>query len=148
MLRNEKGLTLIELLAVVVILGIIAAIAVPSIGKIIENSKKDAHLANAQQMVSSGKLALASNPELVGDDNQVTLGELQTNGFLEDNIKHPHGEVYDTTNSYVVVSTNNVTEVILLTTENSTNGVYNVDEGNKTPVPVNSLNRESVKPTN
>lgn len=40
MLRNEKGLTLIELLAVVVILGIIAAIAVPSIGKIIDNSKK------------------------------------------------------------------------------------------------------------
>ncbi len=31
-LKNEKGLTLVELLAVIVILGIIAAIAVPSIG--------------------------------------------------------------------------------------------------------------------
>ena len=34
LLKNEKGLTLIELLAVIVILGIIAAIAVPSIGGI------------------------------------------------------------------------------------------------------------------
>ena len=34
-LNNEKGLTLVELLAVIVILGIIAAIAVPSIGGII-----------------------------------------------------------------------------------------------------------------
>ncbi len=38
-LNNEKGLTLVELLAVIVILGIIAAIAVPSIGGIIENSE-------------------------------------------------------------------------------------------------------------
>ena len=38
-LNNEKGLTLVELLAVIVILGIIAAIAIPSIGNIIENSE-------------------------------------------------------------------------------------------------------------
>ena len=38
-LKNEKGLTLIELLAVIVILAIVAAIAVPAIGNIIENSR-------------------------------------------------------------------------------------------------------------
>ncbi len=38
-LKNEKGLTLVELLAVIVILGIIAAIAIPSIGNIITEFK-------------------------------------------------------------------------------------------------------------
>ncbi|MFL9650531.1 prepilin-type N-terminal cleavage/methylation domain-containing protein [Exiguobacterium chiriqhucha] len=60
-LKDERGLTLVELLVVVVILGIIAAIAVVAIGGIIENSKKDAMVADAKQMVSSAKIYTASN---------------------------------------------------------------------------------------
>jgi type IV pilus assembly protein PilA len=37
--KNQKGLTLVELLAVIVILGVIAAIAVPTIGGVISKSK-------------------------------------------------------------------------------------------------------------
>ncbi|TCI31607.1 prepilin-type N-terminal cleavage/methylation domain-containing protein [Exiguobacterium sp. SL-10] len=62
-LKDERGLTLVELLVVVVILGIIAAIAVVAIGGIIENSKKDAMVADAKQMVSAAKLHTASNPQ-------------------------------------------------------------------------------------
>ena len=39
LLKNEKGLTLIELLAVIVILGIIAAIAIPRIGGLFKMQK-------------------------------------------------------------------------------------------------------------
>lgn len=60
-LKDERGLTLVELLVVVVILGIIAAIAVVAIGGIIENSKKDAMVSDAKQMVSAAKLYVASN---------------------------------------------------------------------------------------
>ena len=52
--KIKKVLRLVELLAVIVILGIIAAIAVPSIGSIIDNSKKDAHIANAEMVDFSG----------------------------------------------------------------------------------------------
>ena len=62
-LKDERGLTLVELLVVVVILGIIAAIAVVAIGGIIENSRKDAMVADAKQMVSAAKLYTASNPK-------------------------------------------------------------------------------------
>jgi type IV pilus assembly protein PilA len=60
-LKDQKGLTLVELLAVVVILGIISAIAVPSIGGLIEKSKKDAQVAEALQIINAAKLAHASN---------------------------------------------------------------------------------------
>jgi type IV pilus assembly protein PilA len=42
MLKNKKGFTLVELLAVIVILAIILAIAVPSISGMISNAKKSA----------------------------------------------------------------------------------------------------------
>ncbi|MBO1913251.1 prepilin-type N-terminal cleavage/methylation domain-containing protein, partial [Microvirga sp. 3-52] len=60
-LNNEKGLTLIELLAVIVILAIIAAIAVPAIGNIIAKSNDRAILADASTVLSGAKLAIANN---------------------------------------------------------------------------------------
>jgi type IV pilus assembly protein PilA len=57
-LNNEKGLTLIELLAVIVILAIIAAIAVPAIGNIINNSHDKALLADASNILSGAKIAM------------------------------------------------------------------------------------------
>jgi len=57
LLKNEKGLTLVELLAVIVILAIIAAIAVPAIGNIINKSKDRAILAEASNILSGAKIA-------------------------------------------------------------------------------------------
>lgn len=55
-LKDQRGLTLIELLAVIVILGIIAAIAIPSIGNIIAKSKFDASKADAIQILNAADL--------------------------------------------------------------------------------------------
>jgi len=62
-LNNEKGLTLVELLAVIVILGIIAAIAIPSIGNILQNSREKAVIADAQNVLAAANLYFIENDE-------------------------------------------------------------------------------------
>ena len=63
-IKNEKGLSLVELLAVIVILGIIAAIAVPSIGNIIANSEAKAEIADATQILNAATIYFTDNPSV------------------------------------------------------------------------------------
>ena len=57
--KNEKGLTLIELLAVIVILAIIAAIAIPAIGNIIDNSRVNAAKSDAVNILNAANMYFA-----------------------------------------------------------------------------------------
>jgi type IV pilus assembly protein PilA len=162
-LKDQRGLTLIELLAVVVILGIIAAIAVPSIGGLIDNTKKDAHVANAQVMVNAAKLAITTDANLQGTGTSyLTLNYLENQKFV-DVIKDPDGTATsyakgaDTTNkdpqstlteaddiSYVKITGGKVVSVKLV----STTGKRGVQvKTSKLPVPVDSLVRGSVNET-
>jgi|LGVE01.1.fsa_nt_gb type IV pilus assembly protein PilA len=56
---NNKGVTLIELLIVIVVLGIISAFAIPAVGTIITNTEKDAIVADALAIENAAKLYCA-----------------------------------------------------------------------------------------
>lgn len=87
-LNNEKGLTLVELLAVIVILGVISAIAVPSIGGIIENSKYNAVKADAIMVLNAANLYFIEDQASTGT-RTVLVSTLISEGLLESSGKIP-----------------------------------------------------------
>lgn len=82
LLKNQKGMTLVELLAVLVILGIIAAIAVPMIGNAISESKQKGELNDALNIIAAAKLADA-NGVAAGNDNSYSKTDLVKGGYLD-----------------------------------------------------------------
>ncbi|MEK8128606.1 prepilin-type N-terminal cleavage/methylation domain-containing protein [Paenibacillus filicis] len=80
--KNEKGLTLVELLAVIVILGVIAAIAVPSIGGVIQNSRINADT-QSEELIKDATVRYLIDRNIGSGITTVTIADLQTNGYLK-----------------------------------------------------------------
>lgn len=85
LIRSQKGMTLVELLAVIVILGIIAAVAVPMVSNIIQDSKDKATVNEALNIIYAAKLAYTYNSEVfekTENDITVKLEDLIKYGYI------------------------------------------------------------------
>jgi prepilin-type N-terminal cleavage/methylation domain-containing protein len=67
---DQSGFTLVELVIVIVVLGILAAVAIPKFGTITESSKISA----TKKEMMSLKRAIAGNPEVVAGGKAVDRG--------------------------------------------------------------------------
>jgi type IV pilus assembly protein PilA len=89
---KQKGFTLTELLAVIVILGVTAMIAIPAVTKSLKSYKKnlcDEQVANIKEAARVwGSDHLLELPE-EGETKTITLGDLQDNGYIDKDIKDP-----------------------------------------------------------
>ena len=64
-LLNKKAMTLFELLAVIVILGIIAAIAFPTVNRIINNNREKAFVEEANLFINTAKTFALDDKNLI-----------------------------------------------------------------------------------
>lgn len=78
LLKNRKGVTLVELLAVLVILGIIAAIAIPTIGNLIDNSRQRAAEAEWTNIQEAARLYATSEEPAAA----FSLDDIETAGYI------------------------------------------------------------------
>lgn len=90
---NKKGFTLVEVLAVIVILSIIALIVFPEINKIMKNSKEKAYNTQIQSLEEAAQKFALKNTiyyPAPGARTCLTLSQLKSAGEIEtDDITDP-----------------------------------------------------------
>lgn len=106
-MKNRKGFTLVELLAVIVILGVIMLIAVPNVMSIVDKEKKTTYIQDAYKLQTLVEYATRTNTSIkMPDANEILVVPLSAvnNGDLTTG---PDGYQYSLTNSYVAIMKEN-----------------------------------------
>lgn len=85
-MKKTRGFTLVELLAVMVILAVIAVIVFPTIEDYVTGSKDNAYQNQIHNIEAAAKNWAADHPEKIPDEGgkyTVTLSELQSGNYIE-----------------------------------------------------------------
>ena len=95
-MNNRRGFSLIELLAVIVILGILMSITIYSVSKIIEKSRTEKNNQEVKTATLAAKSYIQSNrekaPKSIGESKIITLTELKNSKYLTENVVNSDGK--------------------------------------------------------
>ncbi len=96
----KKGFTLVELLAVIIILSIILVIVIPTVKDAIEDSKQKAYNVTVESIEEAAKSYLYMNSSLYRDEFTangyitIDIQLLKDEGFLKSDIRNPMNDEY------------------------------------------------------
>ena len=92
----KRGFTLVELLAVLILLGVVSLIAIPSIGKILNRSREKARESTKNELIKAAKNYYADNIRELPDDGSykcLSVSKIEENGYISnDDIVDPTTE--------------------------------------------------------
>lgn len=103
-MKDKKGFTLIELIAVVVILSILAIIATPNIVNMIDRGKKEQYVADAKDFIAKATYMYKQEKYQKkfnnnGNGTTIKLGDIE--GINDSDLTDPYGYTYDKENSII-----------------------------------------------
>lgn len=108
---NNKGFTMIELLAAIVILGLLMGYAIPTVVRVIDNNKLDTYLEDAKKLATAAEYKIKTSGgkvKMPSKDNCIVINMeyLQSSDFDA----APNGGDYNQLKSFVLVKRQNSTE--------------------------------------
>ncbi len=138
--RLRSGFTLIELLTVIAIIGILAAIIIPTVGKVRASARAAQGVSNLRQVANGLVLYAASNKDMLpyAFENGVTDYGIRLSGFLQDRT-----EVYSGTNLRAAILTDPMASLEGGSMHFSVHPVLMPNKGHGTPARISSLTRPS-----
>lgn len=92
---KNKGFTLMELLAVLVLLAVLALMIFPAVEKYLNQSREESNQVETSNIIAATKNWEADNTSKIPDNGEtytLTLGELIDGGYIEDVINHKTDE--------------------------------------------------------
>ncbi len=95
-MKNRKGFSLVELLAVIAILGILAVAGIVGVTRIIEKSKAEKNASEVKTATFAAKSYLQANKEIapksIGESTTLTLQDLKDTKYLTEDLVNAKGE--------------------------------------------------------
>ncbi len=115
-----KGFTLVEMLAVIIIIAFLSLITMPIVSNVINGSRSDASEIQNEKLIEKAKLYMSEFPDLViftTNVANITINNLVEKGYIDGDVKNPKtSKTYcGTSQIRITRSGNNYTYSLILT---------------------------------
>lgn len=138
-MKNKKGFTLVEMLAVVALIALFALIIIPSINSVIKKNREKVYKIQLDNIIKAAKNWGSENyvnlPAVNQTSNIVTLNELKKSGLIDEDIRDARTKKCINNNTFILINKLNKRIEYKLQDEILTNdkkicGIDNYDDKN------------------